>query len=147
MQSLHEQHSNIGRTIFKPLPWHYLLITILYSEATQTFLKPLWRAQWVLQVHHNLNYAMLSNLRHDTKQSLPQGVPSFCPPSATPCWQSLAQDTHGCRVSCTGLYADIDLVEDAPVEYTYKDNVQDKLTLLALNCKFIWPFLNWPIYK
>ena len=55
----------------------------------------------------------------------------MCLPSASACWQRLAQDTHGCRVSCTGLYADIEVVEDAPLEHSYKENVQDKFEMLA----------------
>ena len=38
--------------------------------------------------------------------------PTFCSPNATSCYTAVSRDTHGCKVACTGLYADVQFTED-----------------------------------
>ena len=72
---------------------------------------------------------------------IPQAV-SSCTPNGTNCWSGIDENSLGCRVSCTGLYADafyikdptkgklIDKLKENMEEYTgYKNN-------FARNLKF-----------
>ena len=43
--------------------------------------------------------------------NIPQ-VDDYCSPNATECYRKHAEDTFGCQVSCSGLYADIRYVTD-----------------------------------
>ena len=47
----------------------------------------------------------------------PQAV-SSCTPNGTACWSGIDENSLGCRVSCTGLYADA---------YNIKYPIEDKL--------------------
>ena len=38
--------------------------------------------------------------------------PTFCSPNASACYSAISKQTHGCRVSCTGLYADVWFIKD-----------------------------------
>ena len=37
---------------------------------------------------------------------------SYCSPNAFSCYEALSKDTHGCRVSCTGIYADVEFAKN-----------------------------------
>ena len=50
--------------------------------------------------------AGLSNTYHSVQSA------SSCSPNGTACYSGMATDSLGCRVSCTGLYADADVRED-----------------------------------
>ena len=53
---------------------------------------------------------------------------SFCSPKDFACYTTISTDnTFGCRVSCTGLYADVEFTEDRILA----DNVYNVLTDLA----------------
>ena len=43
---------------------------------------------------------------------------SSCTPNGTACWSGIDENSLGCRVSCTGLYADA---------YNIKDPTEEKL--------------------
>ena len=40
------------------------------------------------------------------------GTPTFCSPRDYNCYTAVSKNITGCRVSCTGLYADVHFVED-----------------------------------
>ena len=43
--------------------------------------------------------------------ALPQPPATFCSPASIPCYTEIAEKDHGCRPSCTGLYADVSISE------------------------------------
>jgi hypothetical protein len=45
----------------------------------------------------------------------PQAV-SSCTPNGTNCWSGIDENSLGCRVSCTGLYADAFYIKDSTEE-------------------------------
>jgi hypothetical protein len=51
---------------------------------------------------------------------------SSCSPNGTACYSSLATDSLGCRVSCTGLYADADVRKDTLTKPRRQLNAKDK---------------------
>ena len=56
---------------------------------------------------------------------------NFCSPNASTCYQALAKDNHGCRVSCTGLYADLTYTNDAPMELSPQEKIRNNFKNLA----------------
>ena len=60
-------------------------------------------------------------------------VSSYCSPNASSCYEALSKDTYGCRVSCTGLYADVEVeVED--------DSTRQMFGILAANGELLSMF-------
>ena len=55
----------------------------------------------------------------------------YCSPNASICLEPLSKAHHGCKVSCTGLYADVQYTADAPKEMTEEENTRTSLTLIA----------------
>lgn len=51
----------------------------------------------------------------------------YCSPSASSCWEKLASERFGCRVPCSGLYADIQHTQESPLDH----NIDQKIKLLA----------------
>ena len=59
----------------------------------------------------------------------------YCSPNASSCYESQAKDNHGCRVSCTRLYADvyknhIRNLSSVPDEAEQGEELQDMFALL-----------------
>ena len=53
-------------------------------------------------------------------------VSDYCSPNASSCYDAVSKDDYGCRVSCTGLYADIYHTDDAE-----KDRFSSMFAMLA----------------
>ena len=61
-----------------------------------------------------------------------QDIP-YCPPTASPCYTSVSTtDTYGCKVSCTGLYADVRFTQDK----LFVTDIQDVVARLAAKGNF-----------
>ena len=54
---------------------------------------------------------------------------SYCSPNAFTCYESLSKDNYGCKVSCTGLYADV----NADVELEVSDDRARKMLSILAN--------------
>ena len=62
---------------------------------------------------------------------------SFCPPSSAPCYSAVSTtDTYGCKVSCTGLYADVEFTEDQVLVDTF-DSMKEELAQLIVRGKYL----------
>ena len=48
---------------------------------------------------------------------------TFCPPTSSGCYRTVALADHGCRVSCTGLYADVGFTPDNLLNPVIQPNV------------------------
>jgi hypothetical protein len=55
----------------------------------------------------------------------PQAV-SSCSPNGTNCWSGIDENSLGCRVSCTGLYADAYNIKD-PAEENLMKRLKKKM--------------------
>ena len=51
--------------------------------------------------------------------ALPLEDPVFCSPKSSSCYTTVSRDDQGCRVSCTGLYADVEFIEDKILKTKY----------------------------
>ena len=50
-------------------------------------------------------------------------APVFCSPNASDCYMTVSEKTHGCRVSCTGLYADIEHNDDKMAKFINENHL------------------------
>ena len=57
--------------------------------------------------------------------ALPFLDPTFCSPADHACYSAIPVHTPACRISCTGLYADVHFEEDKLLSYTDNDLLKD----------------------
>ena len=55
----------------------------------------------------------------------------LCSPNSSACYTAVSTAPHNCKVSCTGLYADVLFADNAPVEMTEKDLMMRKIAALT----------------
>ena len=68
---------------------------------------------------------------------LPQEAP-FCSLDDSDCYQDVSRDdSFGCQASCTGLYADVDFSQNAPVNQTEKNKTREMIEALASEGRFL----------
>ena len=58
-------------------------------------------------------------------------APKFCSPNSSACYTAISTKPHNCKVSCTGLYADVLFADNAPVEMTERDLMMRKIDTLT----------------
>ena len=64
---------------------------------------------WALSsaLDQEVNLTTLAKLLFDPPQP-----PTYCSPAEHGCYTAISRETFGCRISCTGLYADTEFTED-----------------------------------
>ena len=57
-------------------------------------------------------------------------VSNYCSPNASSCYAAVSKDIHGCKISCTGLYADVMYTDDVPEEVTEQEKMRQILAMV-----------------